>query len=298
MAMLYGRLAKTVTSDGIELQGFWINKNRDIAVLHTHGSAADFYTQKFLEVIGEKLTNREVSYLTANNRGHDVYAYLRQYKDGKVKWTQIGGGFERFEDCILDIKAWIDFLEEQGVKKVILQGHSLCQKLVYYQYVKPDPRVIGHIYLSPGNDAGLMYSTLGEEKYRKTNVTIREMVEQGREKEMLPKELAVVCPMAAIAYYGYLTEESTGNIFPYHNPKSQKWQALSSIREPLLVIFGEADNLIKPSVEKATRLFKEKAASSRDLDVRIVKNANHSFIGYEDEVAEIVTEWVERNLRE
>ncbi len=294
---MYGQLAKTVTSDGIELQGFWINNNSDIAVFHSHGSAADFYTQKFIEVIGEKLSSKGISYLTANNRGHDVYAYLRQHRDGKIRWTQVGGGFERFEDCTLDIKAWIDFLEAQGIKRVILQGHSLCQKLVFYQYMKADPRVIGQIYLSPGNDASLMYSTLGQEKYRETNRMIKEMVEQGRDKDMLPKELTAVCPMAAIAYYGYLTEDSVGNIFPYHNPKSPKWQALSSIREPLLVIFGEADNLIKPSIEETSKLLKEKASASKDLTVKIVKNANHSFIGHENEVAEIIDGWVERNFR-
>jgi esterase/lipase len=294
IVMLNGELVKTITSDGIELQGFWIDKKSDIVLYHSHGSAGDFYSHNFIDVIGEKISSEGISFLTANNRGHDVYAYLRKHNDERIKWTQIGGGFERFEDCILDISSWIDFLKTQGVKKVILEGHSLCQKLVYYQYMKSDRRVVGQVYLSPGNDAGLMLSALGEEKYQKTNKMIKKMIEEDREKEMLPKELALVCPMAAIAYYGYLTEESVGNIFPYHNPDSNKWEALSKIEDPLLIIFGEADNLIKPSIEEASHLFKEKTKSSKKVDVEIIKQANHSFTGYENELSNIISAWIKQ----
>jgi alpha-beta hydrolase superfamily lysophospholipase len=290
--MLNGELVKSITSDGIELQGFWIDKKSDIVLYHSHGSAGDFYSHNFIDVIGEKISSEGISFLTANNRGHDVYAYLRKHINERIKWTQIGGAFERFEDCILDISSWMAFLKAQGVKKVILQGHSLCQKLVYYQYMKSDRRVIGQIYLSPGNDAGLMLSALGEEKYQKTNRMIKKMIEEGREREMLPKELALVCPMAAIAYYGYLTEESVGNIFPYHKPDSENWKLLSKIEDPLLIIFGEADNLIKPSVEEAVHLFNEKTKSSKKVDVEIIEDANHSFTSHENELSNIINSWV------
>jgi dienelactone hydrolase len=100
--------------------------------------------------------------------------------------------------------------------------------------------------------------------------------------------------MAAIAYNGYLTEESVGNIFPYHNPDSKKWEALSRIEDPLLIIFGEADNLIKPSIKEAAHLFKEKTKSSKNVDVEIIKQANHSFTGYENELSNIINAWIKQ----
>ncbi|MGQ9543849.1 MAG: DUF1749 domain-containing protein [Candidatus Bathyarchaeia archaeon] len=292
--MLTGQLVKTVTSDGIELQGFWINRGGDTAIFHSHGTAGDFYTHRFIDVIGGKVSSMGISFLTANNRGHDVYAYLRRHVDGRVKWVQIGGAFERFEDCILDIEGWLNFLEGQGVEKVILQGHSLCQKLLYYQSLRSDSRVAGHVYLSPGSDASFMYYTLGE-KYRETNSMIKRMVEEGREKELLPKELAIVCPMAALSYYGYMTEDGPGNLFPYHDPESPRWEALSKIREPMLIIFGEVDSLIKPSVEVAARLFGQKAGASK-VEVKILKGANHSFIGLENELSDTIVEWLNRKF--
>ncbi len=294
--MLNGQLVKTITSDGLELQGFWVNKKSNVAVVHFHGTSGDFYTHEFIDVLGETLSSEEISFLTTNNRGHDVYAYLRKHMDGRIKWASIGGAFERFEDCVIDIEAWINFIEKQGVKKVILQGHSLSQKLIYYQFMRNDRRIIGQIHLSPGNDSGFMFYRLGKEKYNEINAMIKKMIEEGREKELLPEELAIVSPMTALAYYGYLTEEGVGNIFPYHNPSSPKWEILSKIKEPLLIIFGELDNFIKPSINEAVQLFKRKAKSSKEVTVGIIKGANHSFVGNEIELADVVIKWLKRTL--
>ena len=141
--MLSGQLAKTITKDGVELQGFWVDKKSEIAIFHSHGTAGDFYTHKFIELEGEKLSLENISFLTANNRGHDVFADLRKHSPDKVEWIQIGGALEKFEDCIFDIEAWLDFLETKGVKKVILQGHSLSQKLVTTSLSKTIKELLG-----------------------------------------------------------------------------------------------------------------------------------------------------------
>ncbi len=292
--MLNGQLVKTITADGLELQGFWINKNSEIAVFHSHGTAGDFYTHKFIELEGKTLSSQNISFLTANNRGHDVYADLRKHENNKIEWVQIGGAFERFEECVLDIEAWIDFLEKQGVKKVILQGHSLSQKLIYYQAIKKDKRIVGQIHLSPCNDAGFMYFLLGEKKFLETNKMIESMVVSGKGKELLPSDLAVVCPMSALAYSGYLTEESTGNIFPYHKRDSPKWDLLSKIKEPIIAIFGGSDNFIKPSIEEAASLFKANAKSSSSAEVKIIKNAPHSYVGFEEDLVKELLTWIKK----
>ncbi|OGK15664.1 hypothetical protein A3H80_02235 [Candidatus Roizmanbacteria bacterium RIFCSPLOWO2_02_FULL_37_19] len=70
--MLSGQLATTITKDGLELKGFWVNKKSDIAVFHSHGTSGDFYTHNFIELEADKLSKQGISFLTANNRGHDV----------------------------------------------------------------------------------------------------------------------------------------------------------------------------------------------------------------------------------
>ncbi|PIQ72556.1 hypothetical protein COS50_02615 [Candidatus Roizmanbacteria bacterium CG03_land_8_20_14_0_80_35_26] len=288
-----GELVRITTKDGLELVGFFIDKKSDIAVLHFHGTSGDFYTHKFVEVEGEKLAKENISFLTANNRGHDVYADIRKHKNGKVEWTQIGGGFEKFEDCLLDIDAWIDFLIKRGIKKIILQGHSLSQKILYYQYVKKNPNVIGQIHLSPQNDDGLMYYALGEKKYQEINKKIKQIIKEGRGNEVLPKEYSPVSYVtSAQMYHGYLTDYGAGTLTPYHNPQSKNWQVLEKTTDPLLVIFGSKDAYMKPSSETAAKLMKEKAKSAKSVMVKLIKGATHSYLCYEKELVEIIFDWI------
>lgn len=289
-----GQLVSTVTSDGLELKGFWVNKKSSIAVFHSHGTAGDFYTHKFIELEAEELSKQGISFLSANNRGHDVFADIRKYVNKKVELVQIGGAFERFEDCVFDIDAWIDFLKKQGVKKIILQAHSLTQKILYYQHIKHNPRVLAQIHISPCNDAGYMYYSLGDKKYRKTNQMVLDMVKDGKLKELLPKDLAVVCSMGPQPYLDYLTEDGVGNLFPYHNSLSKKWQVLSKTEDPLLMMFGEEDAFIKPSPKKAAEILKQKAFSSKKVDTFLIKGASHSYIGYEKKLINLISTWIKK----
>jgi alpha-beta hydrolase superfamily lysophospholipase len=290
--MLQGSLVRTVTADGLELVGFWADQKSDIAIFHSHGTAGDFYTHKFIEVEGERLAIENISFLTANNRGHDVYADIRKHTKKGVEWAQIGGGFEKFEDCVLDIKSWLDFLTKQGVKRIILQGHSLTQKVLYYQHHSQDKRVAGHILLSSQNDAGLMFYALGKEKYEKTNRKIQAMVKSGEGNTHLPKELSPVSyETSALMYSGYLIEEGPGNLTPYHSPNSSQWTIVEQTKAPILVVYGSADVYIKPSIEVAEELMKKHARSTKSLTTKIIHGAAHSYVGHEKELVDTILNW-------
>jgi len=295
--MLSGNLVKTITSDGLELKGFWMNQKSDIAVFHSHGTSGDFYTHEFIETEGEMLEKKGVSFLTANNRGHDVYADIKKHTRGKVEWTTVGGGFEKFEDCLLDIESWLEFLEKQGVKKVILQAHSLTQKILYYQWKKKDKRVIGQVHLSPQNDDGLMYYSLGPKKYKEINIKIRKMVKDGKGSNILPKEFSPVSYVtSAQMYHGYLTDYGTGTLTPYHNPKSSNWKVIAQAAEPMLVVFGSNDVYMKPSVETAVQLIKEKTNDTQNTQVTLIKGATHSYLGYEKQLVSTISKWLNKNF--
>lgn len=291
-----GELVKLITADGLELKGFFSDKKSDLAVFHSHGTAGDFYTHEFVEVEGKKLAKENISFLTANNRGHDVYADIRKHTNGKVGWAQIGGGFEKFEDCLYDIDAWINFLVGRGVKKIILQGHSLGpNKNIYYQVKNANKNIQGFIHLSPQNDAGLMKFKLGEKKYFEVNRMVEKMLKNGQENELLPKELQELCPISALAYSGYFIENGVGNLFPYHNPDNPNWKIFSTIKESQLLIFGEKDLYIKPSVNKAIKVFLSKVHDKKNLKTKIIKGTSHSYIGYEKELVKIIFNWIKEN---
>lgn len=293
-----GELVKTITEDGLELVGFFMDQKSDLAVFHSHGTAGDFYTHKFIEIEGEKLASRKISFLTANNRGHDVYADIRKYQKKRVGWTQIGGGFEKFKDCLYDIDAWIRFLLKKGAKKIILQSHSLSQKILYYQWIKKNPKVVGQIHLSPQNDDGLMYFALGPKKYQTINRKIKDMVKKGKGNEVLPKELSPVSYVTSVQmYYGYLTDYGAGTLTPYHNPNNPNWRVISQVRQPLLVIFGSKDAYMKPSPQTAAKIVRKKTKDNKKTLVKIIEGATHSYLGYENELAKLILDWTQTNFK-
>ncbi|PIY69213.1 hypothetical protein COY90_01980 [Candidatus Roizmanbacteria bacterium CG_4_10_14_0_8_um_filter_39_9] len=292
-----GQLVRTITSDGLELAGFFVRGKSDIAVLHIHGTAGDFYTHKFIELEGHLLSKKKISFLTVNTRGHGVYADIRKHVKGKIEWFPCGGGFETFEDCILDIQAWIDFLTKQGIKKIILQGHSLgAQKVLYYQYKAKNPQVVGQIHLSPQNDAGYMLIKYGDQKYGEIDQTIKKLIKDGKGRDLLPPELSIICPMSATTYSGYLVEDGAGTLHPYHNPHSKNWNAFEDIKEKSLVVFGENDTFINhscksKSVKAIVAVLKSKKI--KDLTVKVIKEANHSYIGTEGRLIKAISDWLE-----
>ncbi len=290
-----GELVEVVTKDGLELRGFFADAKSDIAVLHSHGTAGDFYSHKFIEVEGLLLSKKKISFLSGNNRGHDSLTDIRKRTKKGIEKVTIGGGLEKFEDSLFDIGAWVDFLKNRGVKKIILQGHSLGpNKNIYYGYKTRDERIIGYILLSPQNDAGLMKEILGEKKYFEVETEIKELIKKGDSSKMLSPELSLICPTSALTYSGYFIETGVGNLFPYHNPKNPNWKLTSSLKVPQLLIFGEKDPYIKPSTIKAIEVFKSKVFDKNLFESKLIKNAFHSYVGQEDELSHIIYKWIEK----
>lgn len=291
-----GELVKVVTADGLELKGFYSDQKSNLTVLHFHGTNGDFYTHEFVEQEEEKLAKEKISFLTVNNRGHNVFTDIRKHKGSKVEWMTVGAGQEKFEDSLFDIEAWINFLIKRGAKRIILQGHSLGpNKNIYYQTKNKNKYIKGLIHLSPQNDAGLMKSKLGSKRYKEVNLMIEKMLKNNNGKEMLPKELEEICPISALSYSGYFIENGVGNLFPYHNPENKNWTVLNNIIEPQLLIFGEKDPYIKPSTKEAVEVFKTKINKNGKLKTKIIKNASHSFLGYEKELVKIIFDWLKVN---
>jgi len=184
-------------------------------------------------------------------------------------------------------------LTEQGINKVILQGHSLSQKNLYYQQIKKDSRVIGQIHLSPQNDSGLMYYALGSEEFAKTDQLIQQKIEAGLTKEVLPAKLSPVSYVTSVQMYaGYLTQKGPGNLTPYHTPDDPQWQMLEDTTDPLLFVYGGEDVYMKPSVDEAIAQIKRHAKSTKSLTVAKIAGATHSYLDKEIELISAIQSWV------
>lgn len=293
-----GELVRVFTEDGIELHGLFcqpkIAKENRIAVLHIHGFIGNFYQERFMDHIADELTEMRCAFLSVNTRGHDYLSYFIRKTDSGLTFVQIGGAYEILEQCIYDMKAWIDFLEAHGYFTVILEGESLgTLKAVLYQHQTHDKRVQGLVLISPLDGVGLQKTALGN-KYDEAINTAKQMTEQGKPNELMPM---VYCPLwqfpiSAKTYISAFDPVAKNDIFNFHDPKT-RFEKLSTIKCPILVTYGTVrEAVVDNRVEKALSIIKKRAESAKSCDTALIQGAPHNYLGHEKELPTLIRNWV------
>src|SRR4051812_22776955 len=122
-------LVYTETDDGYLLEGAMFTPTTPTnkpTVVWMHGFTGRFYEQHQV-AIGRSLADRGYPFITGNNRGHHLGAYIVNLRGGE---GLLGGGWwEDFAECRLDYSAWITFALSHGASRLVLAGHSLgCVK--------------------------------------------------------------------------------------------------------------------------------------------------------------------------
>ncbi len=296
--MMRGELVRVFTEDGIELHGLFCQpktaKENKIAVLHIHGFTGNFYQERFVHHIADRLTGMGCDFLSVNTRGHDYLSYFLRKTDSGLTFVRIGGAYEILEQCIYDIKAWIDFLEEHGYLTVILEGESLgTLKVVIYQHQTQDKRVQALVLISPLDGIGLQRAALGN-KYDMAINTAKQMIEQGKPNELMPM---VYCPLwqfpiSAKTYISAFDPAAKNGIFNFHDPNA-KFEELSNIKCPILVTYGTIrEAVVDNKVEEALTIINERAVSAKRCDTAIIQGAPHNYLGHEKEVSTLIRNWV------
>ena len=294
--IMKGEFCRVLTPDGIELQGFFVTPSggvSEITVLHIHGLAGNFYENRFIDYIAEALSKIHINFLTFNNRGHDYIAdFLYQEKDtGKITYKQIGAAFETFRECVLDIKAWIEFLKSRGSNKIIIQGHSHgAIKAVYYLSETQDSQVIGLILLSPSDDLGLQRSDLGE-KFNEALEVAKKLVSEGREKELMPKEYFVY-PISAKTYLDSFERGSPLGIFNLSRTDREEFPELQKIKVPVLVIIGTVEEAFLGEPQQFLSDLESLFKNTESFTGYVIEGAPHNYLGHEEKISEKIGQWV------
>lgn len=283
-----GELVRIKTEDGLELHGLLFKPKIKTtkALIHIHGWTGNFYEDMFIDYIAKQATSKGYAFLTFNNRGAGIVQDFIKRNKFKVQYKKIGGSLEKFEDCLLDIKVAADFLESRGYQKIILQGHSLgCQKITFYQYKIQDKRIKGLILLGPVDDASYSKKTL-KNKYQDALKTAKELVKRKGRKVSVPKWMAFYPMLIAEMFLNVADPESlSGKIFDY----SGRLQEIKKVNCPVLSIFGSEDEYEANPVDKL-KVLKENV---ENCDTKLLKGSNHGFVGYENELSQLVGEWLE-----
>jgi pimeloyl-ACP methyl ester carboxylesterase len=257
---------------------------RPLAVLWIHGWGANFYSPTYV-MIGRALAERRLTTISGNTRMHDI-ANVQQYRRGK---RIRGGGYWGVpSEQVRDIAAWMDFAEQQGFAKIVLVGHSAGWAAVRaYLAERRDPRVAGGVLASgqvrPGSGA------TDQELIAQANRFVRD----GRSDDLLrlPNRSFPSFISAATFLDDLSTPRHVLDFFgvQHENP------AVARVSCPLLAFFGTRDDVgteaelqvLKSSVER-------QKSGPRSVTVAMIQNADHMYTGEEQQVAQVISDWVDR----
>lgn len=281
------------TEDGIWLHGLHLPATEKESVfLHIHGTADSFYEEDFLEAFARKLLPAGVSFLSTNNRGVGVYD----------AWAKRGAATEIFEDCLLDIDAWIEFALAQGYSKIFLSGHSLgTEKVVYYLGKgRHADKVRAVVLLAPADSPRWRYfdtrravlgsGETGEARVKVQLAVAEKMIEEGRGDELMDRTVyGGVMPKSAMSFVNFMGEGTEIlKALPFHSGKLEMY---SKITVPIFVAIGDQEEYTAIPIADALQLMKKENPRT---EAHQIPDCDHDFAGKEEELTEYVLEFIKR----
>ncbi len=283
------------TTDGLELFGLLYEPEikTSSVVVHVHGMAGNFYENIFLDYLAKTLTDQGIAFFTFNNRGCESFKDLPRIMEGKRSYARMGNAYENFEDCILDISSAINMMAKEGFSKIQLSGHSLgCAKVSYYLAETADSRINSVLLLSPADMLGLV--RVDEKRFEKDNEEAILLTKAGKGNELISHQVWDEYPLSAYTYLSLFGNASKAAIFNFYDP-SDMLEVLARITQPMSTIMGRKDDALVVSIEETMSRIEKAAKSSSHVETKILGDANHSYTGDEQNLADEILRWVKKN---
>lgn len=276
-------IVKIKTKDNLTLFGLLTESRKSKTILiNIHGTASGFYIEEFEGSFTEKLPQMGISTLFTNNRGNFVME----------NWQKTGAALEKFEDCLMDIDAWIEKALSLGYTGIILQGHSLgTEKVVYYlEKGKYKNKVEAVILLGFSDSFGTNL------KYLKTinvdpMIEAKRLVSEGKAEQFITnpwRSHAGFLPQSAESYINFFSPNSQlSKAFPLRTGKNLSY--FRKITCPILGVIGDQAEFTIIPIDEAIELLKRENINA---EVYQIKNCSHSFEGKTEELLKIITNFL------
>lgn len=285
-------LAQVKTKDGIILDGIHVpsKRRKKAALIWLPGLSSRFSSgQNLIKEVSARLAKSGIGYFKFDTRGSNIVA--RGIKNSRR--VLVGSAFERFEDCVLDIRAMIAFARKQGYRDIILAGHSTgANKALYYLYRTRDLRVKGLMLLGPISDVVVGLKNWGKRKLNYA-LKIAEKLARKNPYALMPQEYGIYTAERFLSLYRSGSQE---DVFRYHDSKA-RWKELQTVRAPLAVVLGSRDEYLDRSPEAFIGAFRKNANSTAFFIGIVVKGAPHGFQKREKELSGEITKWVGAIIR-
>ena len=285
-ATLPEQLVFAKSGDDILNAGLIFNAKKEIAkpiaILWIHGWGVNFYSPGYVS-IGRYFAEKGYTRFDVNTRMHDIGNIEGYTGDKRIR----GGGYWGVgSDQTKDIAAWIDFVESNGFKKIILVGHSAgCAAVRMYQAEKQDSRIIGLVFGSGGVNAdAAIDSSLVRQAIRLASENKGDALVQDTTRSF-PSYTSAATIMDIVN-----TPPEYKDFFGIHtnNP------GVSKILCPILAFYGtNGDVGNETDLELLKASIKKHAKGPVSVTTTMITGADHMYDGEEEQVANVITKWIE-----
>ena len=272
------------TKRGDWLCGCWYGENfRDICVIITNGNCGNVFENKFLRDVGENLEKNNISFIYAHNSGafHRIDTLT---KNGQP----IGNTYELFENCVEDLQAYIDFVNDCGYKHIILGGHSYgANKVIYYLSKNQNEKIDKYILISPTDTLNLKESEkLSAEKLMPVALKYKQ---ENRLDELLPYPFDNYNLYTARAFLDFINNPNAKNLPIYS--KNGNFGQLKQINQVGLYIMGENDSFAYGNTLKHLQTINENS-KNKDNNIKVIDYCGHPFKNKNYELSKAILEFV------
>lgn len=290
------KIVKFKATDGIILDGILqkCEKNTDKILIEVHGMTSNCFKERE-KIIAKKVKELDVDTLCFNNRGSEIIKYCTK-EDGE-KILQ-GTAYEDVEESYNDILGAIEFAVELGYNKIYLQGHSLGSTKIVYTYNKMLQE--NNKYMK--NIKAVILLSLVDIPDMLNTFTPKEFIELANKKEkenkleeLMPMESSIH-PFSVKTYLRYIKYYKNID-FAKYTDENYDYDELNNIQIPLFMRWGNNKELIKQNAKDLTNKLKSKLHNNK-IDIDYIDEANHSYSGKEEILAEQIYEFLRKILIE
>jgi pimeloyl-ACP methyl ester carboxylesterase len=188
-------------------------------------------------------------------------------------------------DALDEIGLWLGWLKQQGVKSVVLLGHSRGGNQTAWFAAERDDAAISKVVLIAPQVWDEEKNAKGYQKsYGKALAPLlakaEKLVAEGRGDTMLSPVDFIYCPQSSV----------TANAFVSYYRPDQRMDTptlLKQIDKPVLLFAGSEDTVVKGLIEKMEGLDKE------NVGFEVIDGADHFFLDlYAEELADMAAEFI------
>lgn len=286
------QLIQVSTKDGLKLNGLFNpgEKTKSACIL-IHGFTADFYSHQFYHSITQKLQEQSNAIVLAQTRGTGLHTEFLK-TDGEEIF--VGSFYEKLEDAQLDISAYVEFLLKEGYQDIVLMGHSLGTiKVIRYLFEGEHKDTIKKIVLLAPFDKNVFMEIKAPGKWLEFLEKAKEKISSGEGENIVPLPEYEDFPMTYNTFYSWYEQSDLNKIWDFYK-KEYISPVLQKITIPVKVILGENDVFVNyPQFdETAESVLNSIKKQISDCETTLIKGANHTYVGYEEQVGNEVAIFV------